>query len=358
MTSHRAFITGITGQDGALLARLLLDKGYEVHGLIRRSSAPNVHRISRILRAEIASGELKLHYGDLTDFSSLVRIINEVRPTEIYNLAAQSHVAVSFETPEYTANADGVGPLRLLEAIRFAGLTDTTRYYQASTSELYGKVHETPQRETTPFHPRSPYGVAKLYGYWITVNYREAYGIHASNGILFNHEGELRGELFVTRKITKTVAAIAQGSKSPLRLGNLDALRDWGDAADYVRGMHLILQQEEPDDYVLATGEMHSVREFVEHAFKCVGREVEWEGEGVEEIGRCRKTGERLVMVDPNFFRPAEVELLLGDPTKAREKLGWTHSKSFEDLVSDMVKADLDRQKRIALGEVVLEDFV
>jgi len=355
---RRVFITGITGQDGALLARHLLDLNYEVHGLIRRSSAPNTHRISRLLREEVASGELRLHYGDLTDFSSLVRIVNTIRPDEIYNLAAQSHVAVSFETPEYTANADGIGSLRLLEAIRFAGLTETTRFYQASTSELYGKVHETPQRETTPFHPRSPYGVAKLYGYWITVNYREAYGMHASNGILFNHEGELRGELFVTRKITKTVAGIALGSKAPLHLGNLDALRDWGDAAEYIRGMHLILQQDEPDDYVLATGEMHSVREFVEHAFGCIDRRIDWEGSGVDEVGKCHRTGEILVVVDPAYFRPAEVDLLLGDPTKAREKLGWSHEKKFDALAADMVRADLERQKRIALGEVVLEDFV
>lgn len=353
-----ALITGITGQDGALLARHLLDSGYEVHGMMRRSSAPNSHRISRLLKDQIGSGTLKLHYGDLTDFSSMVRIVSEVRPDEIYNLAAQSHVAVSFETPEYTANADGMGSLRLLEAIRISDLTQKTRFYQASTSELYGKVHETPQRETTPFHPRSPYGVAKLYGFWITVNYREAYGMHASNGILFNHEGELRGELFVTRKITKTVAEIFMGSTEPLRLGNLDALRDWGDAAEYVRGMHLILQQETPDDFVLATGEMHSVREFVEHAFGYIDRAIEWEGEGVNEIGRCSRTGGALVTVDPTYFRPAEVDLLLGDPSKAREKLGWSHSKSFDKLAEDMVRADVERQKRIALGKVTLEDFV
>lgn len=356
--TRRAFITGITGQDGALLARLLLDKGYEVHGLIRRSSAPNVHRISRLLSGAVETGQLRLHYGDLTDFSSLVRIVGDVRPTEIYNLAAQSHVAVSFETPEYTANADGVGALRLLEAIRFANLVGSTRFYQASTSELYGKVHETPQRETTPFHPRSPYGVAKLYGYWITVNYREAYGMHASNGILFNHEGELRGELFVTRKITKTVASIEMGSDVPLRLGNLDAQRDWGDAADYVRGMYLMLQQDQPDDYVLATGEMHSVREFVEHAFACVDRQIEWSGTGADEIGRCSRTGNTLVVVDREFFRPAEVDLLLGDPSKAHQKLGWHHEKSFDRLAADMVRADLERQKRIQAGGVALEDFV
>jgi GDPmannose 4,6-dehydratase len=356
--TKRAFITGVTGQDGSLLARYLIDLGYEVHGLIRRSSAPNSHRLSRLLHGDIASGALQLHFGDLTDFSSMARIVANVRPHEIYNLAAQSHVAVSFETPEYTANADGVGALRLLEAIRFAGLTDNTRFYQASTSELYGKVVETPQRETTPFHPRSPYGVAKLYGYWITVNYREAYGMHASNGILFNHEGEFRGEMFVTRKITKTVAKIALGHKETLRLGNLDAKRDWGDAAEYVRGMHLIVQQDEADDFVLATGEMHSVREFTEHAFACVDKKIEWHGTGVDEVGLCSETGDILVKVDPAFFRPAEVDLLLGDPTKAKQKLGWSHDKSFDLLARDMVRADLERQKRIEQGGVALEDFV
>lgn len=356
--SKIALITGITGQDGALLARHLLDLGYQVHGVVRRSSAPNNHRLTRLVAEDILQGKVKLHYGDLTDFSSMIRIVGEVRPHEIYNLAAQSHVAVSFETPEYTANADGIGTLRLLEAIRLSGLESHTRFYQASTSELYGKVHETPQKETTPFHPRSPYGVAKLYGYWITVNYREAYEMHASNGILFNHEGEFRGELFVTRKITKTAARIALGSKEVLRLGNLDAMRDWGDAKEYVRGMHLIVQQEASDDYVLATGEMHSVREFVEHAFSHIDREIAWEGDAAEEIGRCRKTGDRLVAVDPQFFRPAEVELLLGDPSKAREKLGWTHQKDFAHLVEDMVRADLERQRRINAGQVELEDFV
>lgn len=354
----KAFITGVTGQDGAFLARHLLDLDYEVHGLIRRTSAPNVHRLSRILQGDVDSGALKLHFGDLTDFSSMTRVVNDVRPDEIYNLAAQSHVAVSFETPEYTANADGIGCLRLLEAIRFAGLTEKTRFYQASTSELYGKVHETPQRETTPFHPRSPYGVAKLYGYWITVNYREAYGIHASNGILFNHEGELRGELFVTRKISKTVAKIATGSKEPLRLGNLDALRDWGDAAEYIRGMHLIVQHDTPDDYVLATGEMHTVREFTELAFLHVGKKIVWSGKDAEEVGHCSETGDLLVAVDPAFFRPAEVDLLLGDPSKAKQILGWSHDKKFEQLVADMVKADVARQERIVRGEIVLEDFV
>jgi GDPmannose 4,6-dehydratase len=356
--SKVALITGITGQDGSYLARQLIDSGYTVHGIVRRASAPNIHRLTKLLGHELEQDKLNLHYGDLTDFSSMVRIIAQVRPTEIYNLAAQSHVAVSFETPEYTANADGIGALRILEAIRTAGLTDHTRFYQASTSELYGKVHETPQSETTPFHPRSPYGVAKLYGYWITVNYREAYGIHASNGILFNHEGPLRGELFVTRKITKSVARIKAGHKQPLRLGNLEALRDWGDARDYVRGMHLILQQDEPDDYVLATGEMHSVREFVEVAFGQTERTIRWEGEGVNEVGLCARTGEILVMVDPEYFRPAEVDLLLGDPTKARTKLNWKHERSFEDLVTDMVRADVDRQQRIVEGGMVLEDFL
>lgn len=354
----RAFITGITGQDGALLARHLLDLNYEVHGLVRRSSAPNVHRITKLLGHEVRSADLQLHFGDLTDFPSMTHLVNNVKPDEIYNLAAQSHVAVSFETPEYTANADGIGTLRLLEAIRFADLTKQTRFYQASTSELYGLVCETPQSEKTPFHPRSPYGVAKLYAYWITVNYREAYDMHASNGILFNHEGEFRGELFVTRKITKTVARIAHGSKEVLKLGNLDALRDWGDAAEYVRGMHLIVQHETPDDFVLATGKMNTVRSFVEKAFAVIGKNVRWEGEGVAERGLCAATGDLLVAVDPAFFRPAEVDLLLGDPTKAEQKLGWKHSKSFEQLVIDMTKADLERQKRIGDGGVTLEDFI
>ncbi|MEG3125881.1 GDP-mannose 4,6-dehydratase [Sphingomonas sp. GB1N7] len=356
--SKIALITGVTGQDGAYLSRLLIDQGYIVHGIVRRSSAPNTHRLSKLLGEDIAKGRLKLHYGDLTDFSSMIRIIATVRPTEIYNLAAQSHVAVSFETPEYTANADGIGVLRLLEAIRTAGLIDHARFYQASTSELYGKVLETPQTETTPFHPRSPYGVAKLYGYWITVNYREAYGMHASNGILFNHEGQLRGELFVTRKITKAVAQIKAGQKQTLRLGNLEAKRDWGDARDYVRGMHLILQQDNADDYVLATGEMHSVREFVDVAFGHIDRTIRWEGEGVNEVGLCTKTGEILVMIDPEYFRPAEVDLLLGDPTKARTKLGWKHERNFEQLVTDMVSADVDRQQRIVDSQMMLEDFL
>jgi GDPmannose 4,6-dehydratase len=353
-----ALITGITGQDGAFLANHLADLDYDVHGVIRRSSAPNNHRLSRILKEHLSTGRVKLHYGDLTDFASMVNVVGEIRPDEIYNLAAQSHVAVSFETPEYTANADGIGALRILEAIRLNKLVEKTRFYQASTSELYGKVHEIPQSETTPFHPRSPYGVAKLYAYWITVNYREAYGIHASNGILFNHEGELRGELFVTRKISKTVASIVVGGDDVLHLGNLDAKRDWGDAKEYVRGMHLILQQESADDYVLATGEMHSVREFVEHAFNAVDIGISWSGEGVDEVGVCSKTGRKLVIVDPVLFRPAEVDLLLGDPTKAGRQLGWKHQKSFQDLVSDMVHADVGRQKRIKASGVILEDFV
>ncbi len=354
----KALITGITGQDGGYLARLLLDQGYEVHGLVRRSSAPNIHRLTRIVGEDLASERLKLHYGDLTDSPSLARIIGALRPHEVYNLAAQSHVLVSFETPEYTANADGIGVLRLLEAIRLAGLAQETRFYQASTSELYGKVHEIPQSETTPFHPRSPYGVAKLYGYWITVNYREAYGMHASNGILFNHEGAMRGELFVTRKIAKTVAQIGCGADRPLLLGNLDAKRDWGDARDYVRGMYLMLQQDQADDYVLATGETHKVREFVELAFAVIDRRIAWEGEGVEEIGRDAKTGKTLVSVDPRYFRPAEVELLLGDPAKAHEKLGWRHMTTFPQLVETMVTTDLARQRRIGASGVELEDFV
>lgn len=358
MSKKVALITGITGQDGTHLCRLLLDKGYEVHGIVRRSSAPNVHRLCAFMAGGAPVENLKLHYGDLTDFPSLNRIVAQTRPDEIYNLAAQSHVAVSFEAPEYTANADGIGTLRLLEAIRFAGLTETCRFYQASTSELYGKVQEIPQRETTPFYPRSPYGVAKLYGYWITVNYRESYGMHASNGILFNHEGSMRGELFVTRKIAKTVASIALGSNAPLRLGNLDAKRDWGDARDYVYGMYLMLKQDKPDDYVLATGEMHSVRDFCDAAFGCIGRKVEWSGTGVDEIGRDSATGEMLVQVDPAYFRPAEVELLVGDPSKAQRVLGWRHQTGFTQLVHDMVNRDIERQKRIQDGKVILEDFL
>ncbi len=337
-----ALITGITGQDGAYLAELLLRKGYEVHGVKRRSSSFNTGRVDHLYRDPHSGGlPFHLHYGDLTDATNLIRLVQQIQPTEIYNLAAQSHVQVSFETPEYTANADAIGTLRLLEAIRILGIGDRVRFYQASTSELYGKAVETPQRETTPFYPRSPYAVAKLYAYWITVNYREGYGIHASNGILFNHEGPTRGETFVTRKITRAVAAIHAGLQQKLFLGNLNAKRDWGHARDYVDGMWRILQQDEPGDYVLATGETHSVREFVELAFGQVGRQLVWTGDGVDEKGIDRRTGEILVEVDPRYFRPTEVDLLLGDPTKARRKLGWTHQITFAQLVQEMVEADL-----------------
>ena len=337
-----ALITGATGQDGAYLAELLLGKGYIVHGVKRRSSSFNTGRVEHLYRDPHEEDvRFFMHYGDLTDSTNLIRLVQQIQPTEIYNLAAQSHVHVSFETPEYTANADGIGTLRLLEAIRILGLEKTARFYQASTSELYGKVQETPQRETTPFYPRSPYAAAKLYAYWITVNYREAYGMHASNGILFNHEGPTRGETFVTRKITRAVAAIEQGHQDCLYLGNLDAKRDWGHARDYVEGMWRILQQDEADDYVLATGETHSVREFVELAFGHVGRGIEWRGEGVDEEGICQKTGKVVVRIDPRYFRPTEVDLLLGDPSKAREKLGWTHTTAFCDLVREMVESDM-----------------
>lgn len=338
-----ALITGVTGQDGAHLARLLLDKGYVVHGIKRRSSSFNTARVDDLyVDPHEKRTRFFMHYGDVTDSTNLIRLIQEHRPDEIYNLAAQSHVQVSFETPEYTANADGLGTLRLLEAIRILGIKDRVRFYQASTSELYGKVQEVPQRETTPFYPRSPYAAAKLYAYWITVNYREAYGMHASNGILFNHEGPMRGETFVTRKITRAVAAIERGLQERLYLGNLDAKRDWGHARDFVEGMWLMLQQPEPDDYVLATGEMHSVREFVEVAFGCVGRQIVWRGTGVDEVGVDAKSGAELVHVDPNYFRPTEVEQLLGDPSKARAKLGWQATTRFADLVAEMVEADLD----------------
>lgn len=337
-----ALITGVTGQDGAYLAELLLAKGYEVHGVKRRSSSFNTGRIDHLYHDPHEENvRFHLHYGDMTDATNLIRLIQQVQPDEIYNLAAQSHVQVSFETSEYTANADALGTLRLLEAIRILKLEGKVRFYQASTSELYGKVQEVPQRETTPFYPRSPYAVAKLYGYWITVNYREAYSMHASNGILFNHESPTRGETFVTRKITRAVAAIHLGRQKRLYVGNLDAKRDWGHARDYVEGMWLILQQEEPDDYVLATGEMHSVREFVELSFAETGRAIEWRGAGTEEQGIDRATGEVLVQVDPRYFRPTEVEQLLGDPTKAREKLGWQAKTGFAVLVKEMVAADL-----------------
>lgn len=338
-----ALITGITGQDGSYLAEFLLDKGYEVYGLFRRGSTNTTQRIEGLLN-ELADKDNKLHlvYGDMTDSMNLVRLIMNIKPDEIYNLAAQSHVAVSFEEPEYTANADGVGVLRILEAVRVAGLEKTTRIYQASTSELYGKVAEIPQKETTPFHPRSPYGVAKLYGYWITKHYREAYGMYAVNGILFNHESERRGETFVTRKITLAVGNIVKGKQEKLYLGNLNAKRDWGYAKDYVECMWLMLQQDTPEDFVIATGETRTVREFVESAFSCAGINLRWEGEGVEEKGIDTATGKILVEVSPEFFRPAEVDLLLGDPTKAREVLGWNPRKtSFEELVRRMVEHDL-----------------
>ncbi len=339
----RALITGVTGQDGAYLAELLLAKGYEVHGIKRRSSSFNTARIDHLLlRAEQGEANFHLHYGDMTDGSNLVRLIQTIRPDEVYNLAAQSHVGVSFETPEYTANADALGTLKIIEAIRFLGVTDSCRFYQASTSELYGKAQEIPQRETTPFYPRSPYGVAKLYAYWITVNYREAYGLHASNGILFNHESPVRGETFVSRKITRSVALIHHGLQSTLYLGNLNAKRDWGHARDYVDGMWRILQQDTPDDYVLATGETHSVREFAERAFAQIGRTIEWQGEGLDEKGLDARTGATLVAVSPRYFRPAEVDVLLGDASKAARVLGWRHKTTFDELVSEMVASDLE----------------
>ena len=337
-----ALVTGITGQDGAYLTELLLAKNYTVHGIKRRSSSFNTGRIDPFYQdPHEHNPKLFLHYGDMTDATNLIRIVQEIQPDEVYNLAAQSHVQVSFETAEYTANADGIGTLRLLEAIRLLGLVGKTRFYQASTSELYGKVQEVPQKETTPFYPRSPYAAAKLYAYWLTVNYREAYGIHASNGILFNHESPLRGETFVTRKITRAVAAIHLGVQKKLFIGNLDSLRDWGHARDYVKGMWLILQQRQPDDYVLATGKMHSVREFIEKSFAEVGREIAWSGKGVDEVGKDAKTGEVLVQVDPRYFRPTEVEQLMGDPSKAKQKLGWQHETGFDALVREMVAADL-----------------
>jgi len=337
-----ALVTGVTGQDGAYLSELLLSKGYIVHGIKRRSSSFNSARIDHMYQdPHVPGARFQIHYGDMTDSTNLIRIIQSVQPDEIYNLAAQSHVQVSFETPEYTANADATGALRILEAIRILDLTKKTRFYQASTSELYGKVQEVPQKETTPFYPRSPYGVAKLYAYWITVNYREAYGIHASNGILFNHESPIRGETFVTRKITRAVAAIHLGVQKTLFIGNLDAKRDWGHAKDYVEGMWRIVQQPEADDYVLATGEAHSVREFAELAFSKVGRDIEWRGKGVDEIGVNSATGETLVKIDSRYFRPTEVDLLLGDPSKARRVLGWEHKVSFPELVSEMVESDL-----------------
>jgi len=342
MSDKIALITGATGQDGAYLAELLLSKDYIVHGIKRRSSSFNTERVDHLYQdPHERNVRFTLHYGDMTDATNLIRVIQETQPTEIYNLAAQSHVQVSFETPEYTANADALGPLRLLEAIRILGLAKRTRFYQASTSELYGSVQEIPQRETTPFYPRSPYGVAKLYGFWITTNYREAYGMHASNGILFNHEGPTRGETFVTRKITRAAAAIELGLQDKLYLGNLDAVRDWGHARDYVEGMWMIVQQDKPDDYVLATGERHSVREFVEKAFACVGRSIEWHGSGIDEKGLEARSGRALIEVDARYFRPTEVDLLVGDPSKAQKRFGWRHKTSFDDMVKEMVTADL-----------------
>jgi len=326
-----ALITGITGQDGSYLAELLLEKGYEVHGIVRRSSLINTHRIDHIYDS------IHLHYGDLTDSTNIVRVIQKVQPNEIYNLGAQSHVKVSFEMPEYTADVDGVGTLRVLEAVRLLGMENRVRIYQASTSELYGLVQEVPQKETTPFYPRSPYGVAKLYGYWIVKNYRESYGIHASSGILFNHESPRRGETFVTRKITRGLSRIVSGEESVLSLGNLDAKRDWGHAKDYVEAMWLMLQQDEADDYVIATGAQYSVREFVELSASHYGMNIVWQGEGLDEVGIDQNTGNVVIRVNPKYFRPAEVETLLGDATKAKEKLGWEPKISFKELVEDMV---------------------
>jgi GDPmannose 4,6-dehydratase len=339
-----ALITGITGQDGAYLAEFLLNKGYIVHGIKRRSSSFNTARIDHLYKdPHERNVNFFMHYGDLTDSTNLIRIIQETQPDEIYNLAAQSHVQVSFETPEYTANSDAIGTLRLLEAIRILGLEKKTRFYQASTSELYGKVQEIPQKETTPFYPRSPYAAAKLYAYWITVNYREAYDMFACNGILFNHESPIRGETFVTRKITMAVANIKKGIQKKLYLGNLDAKRDWGFAGDYVEAMWLMLQQSEPDDYVIATGETHSVREFAELAFREVGIGIEWQGEGVDEVGVDSDEGKVLIEVDPRYYRPTEVDILVGDPSKAKENLGWKPNVGFEELVKMMVKNDFEK---------------
>ena len=358
MTTKRALITGVTGQDGAYLAELLLNKGYEVHGIKRRASSFNTDRIDHLYQdPHVADRRFVLHYGDLTDSTNLIRVVQQVQPDEIYNLGAQSHVAVSFESPEYTANCDAIGTLRLLEAIRILGMEKHARFYQASTSELYGKVQEIPQRETTPFYPRSPYAVAKLYAYWITVNYRESYGMYACNGILFNHESPVRGETFVTRKITRALARISLGLQDCLYLGNMNALRDWGHAKDYVEMQWLMLQQQEAEDFVIATGEQHSVREFVERAAAELGICVAWEGDGVDEVGKVAsapdgsslKKGQTIVSVDPRYFRPAEVETLLGDPTKAKEKLGWVPKIGFAELVREMVQGDLLIAKRDAL---------
>jgi GDPmannose 4,6-dehydratase len=347
MPDKVSLITGVTGQDGAYLATFLLGKGYVVHGVKRRASSFNTGRVDHLyVDPHAYETRFFMHYGDVTDATNLIRLVQETQPDEIYNLAAQSHVQVSFETAEYTANADALGTLRLLEALRILRMGERTRFYQASTSELYGEAAEMPQRETTPFYPRSPYAAAKLYAYWITVNYREAYGYHASNGILFNHESPIRGETFVTRKITRAVAAIELGLQEHLYIGNLDARRDWGHARDYVEGMWLILQQDAPDDYVLATGEAHSVREFVELAFACTDRQILWRGRGVDEVGIDARSGNDLVRVDPRYFRPTEVDLLQGDPAKAHARLGWRHRTSFAELVREMVEADLVQVKR------------
>ena len=347
MENRKALITGVTGQDGSYLAEFLLEKGYEVHGIKRRSSSFNTDRIDHIFQdPHEGTNRLFLHYGDLTDSSNLIRIISEVEPDEIYNLGAQSHVAVSFESPEYTADTDALGALRLLEAIHFLGLEDKCRYYQASTSELYGKVFETPQTEQTPFYPRSPYAVAKLYAYWITINYREAYGIYACNGILFNHESPRRGETFVTRKITRGLSRISVGLDDCLYLGNMDALRDWGHARDYVEMQWLMLQQEEPEDYVIATGRQESVRSFVELSAKHLGFEINWEGSGLEEVGIREDNGEIIIRIDPRYFRPTEVEELLGNPAKAAEELGWSPRISLDEMVAEMVNHDLSLAKK------------
>ena len=341
-----ALITGVTGQDGAYLSELLLSKGYIVHGVKRRSSSLNTARVDHLYEDPHTQGtKFFLHYGDLTDATNLIRLVQETQPDEIYNLAAQSHVQVSFETPEYTANADALGTLRLLEAIRILKFEQKVRFYQASTSELYGNSLDVPQRETTPFAPRSPYGVAKLYAYWITVNYREAYGLHASNGILFNHESPIRGETFVTRKVTRAAAAIELGRQEKLYIGNLDATRDWGHARDYVEGMWMIVQQDKPDDYVLATGEGHTVRELVEEAFLAVGRKIAWRGNGADEVGVDYSSGQAIIEIDPRYFRPTEVDRLIGDASKARTKLGWKHKLSFKQLVREMVQSDLKYYK-------------
>jgi GDPmannose 4,6-dehydratase len=348
--SKKALITGITGQDGSYLAEFLLKKGYDVHGIKRRASSFNTDRIDHLYQDPHETDvHLSLHYGDMTDATNLIRIIQQVRPDEIYNLAAQSHVAVSFESPEYTANADALGTLRILEAIRILGLQETTRVYQASTSEMYGRVVETPQSETTPFYPRSPYGAAKVYAYWITVNYREAYDLYACNGILFNHESPVRGETFVTRKITRALTRIRMGLQDALHLGNLDSLRDWGHARDYVEAQWLMLQQDSPQDYVIATGKQHSVREFVSKAAMHLGIEIEWKGSGVEETGVNVETGGVIVKVDRRYFRPAEVDTLLGDPAKAKKELNWTATTSFDELIVEMVEYDLELAERYAV---------